>query len=229
MRLSNLMAISAFGCAVGVELVEVGADRRLHRVDEVAQDAVLVEALDRLQARPRSRRSDRGLARLALAPSRRGADRTGRGTAATICDRERARACAASPTCSPANRARGSAAGSARSRAAARRRATQPGGEHQRVVAVVLGGAAHHHDEAGFERAPASASRSTRARRRRAPASCRGTRRSGAPAARDLIGALVDHPEAHVLQHRHALRQRDRAAVAPHLQADAGLLVPDAR
>ena len=36
---------------VRVELIEIGAHRRLHRVDEVAQDAVLVEAFDRLQRR----------------------------------------------------------------------------------------------------------------------------------------------------------------------------------
>ena len=45
----------------------------------------------------------------------------------------------------------------------------------------------------------------------------------------DLEGLLVDHLEAHVLQHRHPLRQRDRAAVAPDLQADAGLAVLAAR
>ena len=36
---------------LGVDLVEIGADRRLHGIDEAAQDAVLVEALDRLQRR----------------------------------------------------------------------------------------------------------------------------------------------------------------------------------
>ena len=35
--------------AVLVGLIEIGADRRLHSVDEMAQDAVLVEALDLLQ------------------------------------------------------------------------------------------------------------------------------------------------------------------------------------
>ena len=47
--------------------------------------------------------------------------------------------------------------------------------------------------------------------------------------AADLEGPLVDHAEAHVLEHRHALRQRDRAAVAPDLEADAGLAVFVAR
>ena len=37
------------GLAVLVGLEEIGAQRRLHRVDEAAQDAVLVQAFDRLQ------------------------------------------------------------------------------------------------------------------------------------------------------------------------------------
>ena len=34
-----------------------------------------------------------------------------------------------------------------------------------------------------------------------------------------MIGALVDHGEAHVLEHRHPLGQRQRPAVAPQLEA----------
>ena len=110
--------------AVLADLVEIGADRRLHRVDEVAQDAVLVEAVDRCRARPRSRRRSR-LPRVARAlgvASTRGSKRAW--NSATICGGDRRHACAASPTCSPANTARGSGAGSARSRGSARRRAT---------------------------------------------------------------------------------------------------------
>ena len=44
----------------------------------------------------------------------------------------------------------------------------------------------------------------------------------------DLIGALVHHLEAHVLQHGHALGERDRPAVAPDLQSDGIALVPGA-
>ena len=40
-----------------------------------------------------------------------------------------------------------------------------------------------------------------------------------------VVGALVDHPETHVFQHRHAFRQRQRAGQAPHLQADRALLL----
>ena len=39
----------------------------------------------------------------------------------------------------------------------------------------------------------------------------------------DVVGLLVHHPEAHVLQNRHALRQRNRAAAIPHLQPDAAV------
>ena len=45
-----------------IELIEVGADRRLNCVDEAAQDAVLVEAVDSLQ-RSLDRGGDGGLAR----------------------------------------------------------------------------------------------------------------------------------------------------------------------
>ena len=43
---------------VGIDLIEIGADGGLHRIDEVPQDAILVEACDvlavRLRSRPRS-------------------------------------------------------------------------------------------------------------------------------------------------------------------------------
>ena len=71
--------------------------------------------------------------------------------------------------------------------------------------------------------------------RRRARASCRETRRRAcaSPAsccalrdlASDLIGALVDDLEAHVLEHGDALRERDRPVVAPNLQADAAVCI----
>ena len=110
-------------------------------------------------------------------------------------------------------------------RISATSRHIKPGRQHQRVVAVVLGDAAHHHDEAASS-AASSLSRSA-GRRRRAPAPCRAARRRIAGACgRDLEGPLVDHAEAHVLQHRHALRQRDRPAVAPDLEADARLARP---
>ena len=112
------------GLAVAVELIKVGADRRLHRIDEVAQDAVLVQAFDRLQC-GFDCGGDLGLARRALVVRRRqmriepgveqGHDLRGDG----------ANACAASPTCNLANRARGSGAGSARWCGSARRRASR--------------------------------------------------------------------------------------------------------
>ncbi len=109
------------GLAVFVGLIEIGADRRLHGVDEVAQDAVFVEALDFLQFLFDARGDFFLLLRRALA-RRRGADRSGHGTA-----RRRRRRCRhaspASPTCSPANRARAPGAGSATACGSAPRRA----------------------------------------------------------------------------------------------------------
>ena len=46
--------------------------------------------------------------------------------------------------------------------------------------------------------------------------------------ASDLIGALVNHLEAHVLEHRDALGKRDRPVVAPYLQSNAVACVADA-
>ena len=94
----------------------------------------------------------------------------------------------------------------------------RPRSEHQRVEAVVLGAAAHHHQEGGFERALARVEID-----RAAVASSQqhvvqpGVRR---PSGAISEGALIDHAEAHVFQHRHALGQRQRAAEAPDLQAD---------
>ena len=103
----------------------------------------------------------------------------------------------------------------------------EPRRHHQRVVAVVLGDAAHHRDERRFQRAPSAAEIGRPPSARSSTMSC--SQASTGVALADLEGALVDDAEAHVLQHRHPLRQRDRPAVAPDLQADAGLAVLDAR
>ena len=60
-----MTASSDFGWPAASSLIEIGADRRLHGVDEVAQDAVLVEAFDLLQ-RGFDRLHEPRLARLAL-------------------------------------------------------------------------------------------------------------------------------------------------------------------
>ena len=114
-------------------------------------------------------------------------------------------------------------------RISATSRHIRPAAEHERVVAVVLGAAAHHHQEGRFE-AAARARRDRPRRRRRARSSMSWNQTSGSPSALavDLVGALVDDLEAHVLQHRHALGERDRPVVAPDLQADGAALVAGA-
>ena len=42
-----------------------------------------------------------------------------------------------------------------------------------------------------------------------------------APGRRDLVGSLVDYPEAHVFQDRHPLGERNRLAEVDELEADA--------
>ena len=88
----------------------------------------------------------------------------------------------------------------------------QAGGEHQRVVAVAFGAA-----RASTTRKHASSRCLSAARSN----GCRDAlssimswnQTSAAPCGRDMVGALVDDLEAHVLQDRHPLGQRDRAAV----------------
>ena len=96
----------------------------------------------------------------------------------------------------------------------------QPGGEHQRVIAVVFGAPAHDRKEARlepfFERGEVERL-AQRAFQRHVmePDVGRVTRL-------DVVGALVDDAETHILQHRHALGERDRAAVAEDFQPGAG-------
>ena len=164
--------------AAGVELVEVGAQRRLHRVDEVAQDAVLVEALDRLQ---RGLDRARAIAPRARPSSRRDVEpriearveqRDDVGRDARMLDQRRPHvvlrighadlaqeardACGSAPRRATAGRRSAPARCSRRSR---RRRASPPGSR--------LPAAAWRFE---IDRAPPS----------RAPASCRGTRRRAA-------------------------------------------------
>ncbi len=94
---------------------------------------------------------------------------------------------------------------------------------HQRVVAVVLGDTAHHHDEAGFQR---RLHRLERGRPAVVPLQRHVVQPGAGLAIGDLEGPLVDDPEAHILQHRHPLGQRDRPAVTPDLQSDARILRP---
>ncbi len=131
-------------------LIEIGADRRRDRIDEAAQDAVFVEAVDRLQG-GLDRRRDGRLARRALV--RRNAElrieagveqRDDLGGDAGMLAQRRPHVVL---------RVRhADLAQEARERADQRDVAPdQAGREHERVVAVVLGAAAHHREEAGLQ------------------------------------------------------------------------------
>ena len=80
--------------------------------------------------------------------------------------------------------------------------------QHQRVVAVVLGDAPHHHEKRRLEPSLAAVEIDHAAVRTLQQHVVQPD--VGAALRLDLVGALVDDAEAHVLQHRHALRQRDR-------------------
>ena len=97
----------------------------------------------------------------------------------------------------------------------------QSGNQHQGVVAVVLRDAAHHHQEQRFQPFACVAQLNRPAVRTFQQHVVEPDLRSAIAFGRDLIGALIDNAEAHIFQYRHARRQRDRPALAPHFQADA--------
>ena len=140
--------------AVAAELIEIGADRRLHRVDETAEDAVLVEAVDRLQARFRSpeRCRPRAPLRSVRAAPRCGSNRVWNKRH----DLRRDGGMLAQRRPHVILRVgHADLAQKARQRADQRDVAPdQSGGEHQRVIAVVLGASAHDREETGSRAAP---------------------------------------------------------------------------
>ena len=91
----------------------------------------------------------------------------------------------------------------------------------------VLGNAAHDDDKQRFERVLARFKIGRGARHAFQCHVVEPDARHARDVRNHLVGALVHHAETHVLQHRHALGQRDRTAVAPHFKTDAVLLVPD--
>ena len=192
------------GLAVAVELIKVGADRRLHRIDEMAQDAVLVEAFDRLQCGFDGGR-DLGLARRALVVRRRqmriepGVEQGDdlRGDGRMLAQRR------------PHVTLRiGHADLAQEARDGADQRDVAPaesGHEHQRVIAVALGPFAHDDEKTGFETLLERSEVDRLARRTLQlhvvePDLRRALRL-------DVIGALIDDAKAHVFQHRHPLGQ----------------------
>ena len=144
--------------AVVIKLIEVGADRGLHRVDEAAQDAILVEAVDCLQ-RGLDRGGDGGLARRAFVCEH--AEMRVEADVEQSHDLRRDAGVLAQRRPHVVLRKRhADLAQKARQRADQRDIAPdQPGRQHQRVIAVILGASAHDGEEAALDLFP-SASRS---------------------------------------------------------------------
>ncbi len=95
----------------------------------------------------------------------------------------------------------------------------EPGREHERVIAVILGVAPHHREETGLQLLLARVEVDGLAR-------CAFERHVVKPdlgrvMRLDVVGALVDHAEAHVLQNRHAFGERDRPFMAEDLEPGA--------
>ena len=159
---------------VAVELIEIGADRGLHRVDEAAQDAILVEAVDRLQ-RGFDRAGDESLTRRAFA-LRHAEMRVEAGVKRSHDLRRDAGVLAQRRPHVILRVGDADLPQKARQRANQRHVAPhQAGREHERVVAVVLGASAHDREEAALEPFLERVEHRTAGPMRFA-ASCRGTR-----------------------------------------------------
>ena len=211
------------GMAGLVGLKEIGANRRLHRIYEVTQDAVLVQALDLLQFHFDARGD---LALPGVAPGRRLGPRIEPGM-------EQFDDVASDGEMLGERRPHvvlriGHAYLAQEARQRADQRHVAPGQvarERQRVVAVVLGSPAHHHQEGGLQTRLAGIEIDHAAvaplQQHVVKPGVVGT----VAIRRDVIGALVDYPESHVFQHRNALRQRQRARQTPDFEADRALLL----
>ena len=211
-----------FDVTVFVGLIEIGTDRRLHRVDEQPQDAVFIEALDLLQLFVDAR--DDSLL-FAVAILRRFRTRIETrvkqfddiGGNRMMLDQRRPHVVLRIGHTDLAQE----------TRQRADQRHVAPGqaaGQRQRVVTVVLGAAAHHHQKRGFKPAFGAGQIDHAAvmafqQHVVEPDFVAVLARRG-----DQISALVDHPETHVFQHGNAFRQRQRTGETPHFQADRLLL-----
>ncbi len=205
-----------------VGLEEIGADRRLHRIDEVTQDAVLVEALHILQFL-----LDAGDDLFLLGVALRGCRRAriearveqfdNVGDDDVVLHQRRPHVVLR--------------IGHADLPQIARQRAdkrdvapAETAGKRQRVEAVILGGAAHHHQECGFQPRLALVELDRRAVATFQQHVVEPDVARAFVFGLDVEGALIDHAEAHVFQHRHALRQRQRPRKTPYFQAHRALL-----
>ena len=206
--------------AVGVALEEVGAQHRPHDVEEAAQDAVLVEALDRVdllldrraeplgraRGRPPRGRSARAPGRPAAAPPAGGDERL---LHVAVAERRAGLAQVAADRAQHGGLAPG-----------------QPGAQDQAVVAVALGVAAPGADEGVLEGVPDAVGLEL---------VVAGVGQAEvvdpdalAVARRDRVGPLVGDLHAHVLEQRQQVGQRQRRAGAEHLRAQRALRAPRA-
>ncbi len=139
-----------FRLARALELIEIGAHGRHDRVDEAAQDAILVEALDALQ-RALDSGLDLGLAARALV---RGNHEPRVEARVEQLNDLRGDACVLAQGRPQVILRIGDADLAQEARDRPHQGDVAPrhaGGEHQRVVAVVLGARAHHREEARLE------------------------------------------------------------------------------
>ena len=94
--------------------------------------------------------------------------------------------------------------------------------QRKRVVAVIFGRPAHDHQKSCFKLGTPGIEINHAAVGAHEEHVVQP--HSGAALRLDVIGALVDDPEAHLFQHRNAFRQRQRPRKAPYLQTDAVLV-----
>ena len=199
--------------ALGAVLVDVGAHRRLHQIDEAAQDAVFIEARDARK---------RGLDRSAHSTLVRRAALQGRIEAGA--EKGHDAACDGGVGGEGRRKIRLPVAHAQLPEVAAegaqQRRILpgQAGLQHEAIVAIRFRPLLGHGEQRRLQRlAPGVKVHRAAGALQQHVVDEDALRHAGRP---DAIGALVDHPEAEVFQHRHPVRQGQRGAAGKHLQAD---------
>ena len=88
----------------------------------------------------------------------------------------------------------------------------------QSIVAVVLGDPAHDHLEAGFEPCLEAFEIDDRAAAMAQHHVVQPELRRTCSRQRNVVGVLIDYPKAHVLEHGHPFRERNRPVVTPDFE-----------